>query len=64
MGEQKNVQEPDLNQLRKVRREKLAELQNSGKDPFVITKYDVTNHSTEIKDHFDEMEGKVEIGRA
>ena len=59
MGEQKNVQEPDLNQLRKVRREKLAELQNSGKDPFVITKYDVTNHSTEIKDHFDEMEGKV-----
>ena len=59
MGEQKNVQEPDLNQLRKVRREKLTELQNSGKDPFVITKYDVTHHSTEIKDHFDEMEGKV-----
>ena len=59
MGEQKNVQEQDLNQLRKVRREKLAELQNNGKDPFVITKYDVTNHSTEIKDHFDEMEGKV-----
>ena len=59
MGEQKNVQETDLNQLRKVRREKLTELQNSGKDPFVITKYDVTNHSTEIKDHFDEMEGKV-----
>ena len=59
MGEQKNVQETDLNQLRKVRREKLTELQNSGKDPFVITKYDVTHHSTEIKDHFDEMEGKV-----
>ena len=57
MGEQKNVQETDLNQLRKVRREKLTELQNNGKDPFVITKYDVTNHSTEIKDHFDEMEG-------
>ena len=38
--EQKNVQEQDLNQLRKVRREKLAELQGSGKDPFVITKYD------------------------
>ena len=38
--EQKNVQEPDLNQLRKVRREKLADLQQSGKDPFVITKYD------------------------
>ena len=59
MGEQKNVQETDLNQLRKVRREKLTELQNNGKDPFVITKYDVTNHSTEIKDYFDEMEGKV-----
>ena len=59
VGEQKNVQETDLNQLRKVRREKLTELQNNGKDPFVITKYDVTNHSTEIKDHFDEMEGKV-----
>ena len=36
--EQKNVQEPDLNQLRKVRREKLAELQQNGKDPFQITK--------------------------
>ena len=59
MGEQKNVQEPDLNQLRKVRREKLAELQSNGKDPFVITKYDMTHHSTEIKDNFDEMEGKV-----
>ena len=43
MGEQqKNVQEPDINQLRKVRREKLAELQGSGKNPFEITKYDVT----------------------
>ena len=41
--EQKNVQEQDLNQLRKVRREKLAELQGSGKDPFVITKYDHTS---------------------
>ena len=38
--QQKNGQEPDLNQLRKVRREKLAELQQNGKDPFVITKYD------------------------
>ena len=56
--EQKNVQEPDLNQLRKVRREKLAELQQSGKDPFVITKYDQTHHSQEIKDNYDELEGK------
>ena len=56
--QQKNGQEPDLNQLRKVRREKLAELQQSGKDPFVITKYDQTHHSQEIKDNFDELEGK------
>ena len=58
MGEQKNVQEQDINQLLKVRREKLAQLQEAGKDPFQITKYDVTHHSTEIKDHFDELEGK------
>ena len=56
--QQKNGQEPDLNQLRKVRREKLAELQQSGKDPFVITKYDQTHHSQEIKDNYDELEGK------
>ena len=56
--QQKNGQEQDLNQLRKVRREKLAELQQNGKDPFVITKYDQTHHSQEIKDHFDELEGK------
>ena len=58
MGEQKNVQEQDINQLLKVRREKLAQLQEAGKDPFEITKYDVTHHSTEIKDHFEELEGK------
>ena len=46
MGEQqKNAQEPDLNQLRKVRREKLADLQANGKDPFVITKYEQSHHS-------------------
>ena len=55
---QNNVQEPDLNQLRKVRREKLAELQENGKDPFQITKYDADSHSQDIKDNFDEMEGK------
>ena len=59
MAEQKNVQEQDVNQLRKVRREKLAELQASGNDPFVITKYDVTHHSMDIKDNFEEMEGKA-----
>ena len=58
MGEQKNVQEQDINQLLKVRREKLAQLQEAGKDPFEITKYDVTHHSIEIKDHFEELEGK------
>ena len=58
MAEQKKVQEQDVNQLRQVRREKLADLQASGNDPFVITKYDVTHHSMDIKDHFEEMEGK------
>ncbi len=57
MGEQRKVQEQDINQLLKVRREKLAELQAAGKDPFQITKYDVTAHSQEIKDQFDAMEG-------
>ena len=58
-NQNKNAQEPDLNQLRKVRREKLADLQNSGNDPFVITKYDQTHHSQEIKDNFEELEGKT-----
>ena len=60
MAEQNNVQvqEQDLNQLRKVRREKLAELQANGNDPFVITKYDADAHSQDIKDNFEEMEGK------
>ena len=48
----------DINQLLKVRREKLAALQEAGKDPFQITKYDVTHHSQEIKDNFEELEGK------
>ena len=51
-------QEQDLNQLLKVRREKLAALQEAGADPFRITKYEVTHHSRDIKDHFDELEGK------
>lgn len=59
MAEQRNVQEQDINQLLKVRREKLAELQEKGKDPFQITRYDVTHHSADIKDHFDELEGNV-----
>ena len=59
MGEQqKNVQEPDINQLRKVRREKLADLQENGKNPFEITKYDVTCHAMDVKENYEEMEGK------
>ncbi len=57
MAEQKNVQEQDINQLIKVRREKLEALQAEGKDPFQITKYDVTAHSADIKDNFETMEG-------
>ena len=57
-NQQNNVQEQDVNQLRKVRRDKLAELQAGGKDPFVITKYDVTCHAADIKEHYEEMEGK------
>ena len=57
--QQKKAQEQDLNQLLKVRREKLTELQENGKDPFQITKYDVTHHSMEVKDAFDELEGKT-----
>ena len=59
MAEQKNVQEQDINQLLKVRREKLADLQENGKDPFQITKIDVTHHSMEIKDNFDTLEGQT-----
>ena len=59
MAEQKKQQEQDLNQLLKVRREKLADLQANGKDPFKIVKYDVTHHSQEIKDHFEELENQT-----
>lgn len=53
------VQEQDIHQLLKVKREKLANLQQAGKDPFQITKYDVTHHSTDIKNNFEELEGKT-----
>ena len=53
------VQEQDIHQLLKVKREKLANLQEAGKDPFQITKYDVTHHSTDIKNNFAELEGKT-----
>ena len=51
-------QNTDLNQLLQIRREKLAELQKNGKDPFQITKYEVTHHSTDVKDNFEAFEGK------
>ncbi len=54
-----NVQEQDINQLLKVKREKLANLQAAGKDPFQITKYDVTHHSTDIKNNFEKLEGQT-----
>ena len=54
-----NVQEQDIHQLLKVKREKLANLQQAGKDPFQITKYDVTHHSTDIKNNFEELEGRT-----
>lgn len=49
----------NLGDLLKVRREKLAALQEAGKNPFEITKYDVTHHSSDVKDNFDELEGKT-----
>ncbi len=67
MGEQKNNQqnkqqnntkEQDLNQLKKVRREKLADLQADGRNPFVITKYDVTHHAADIRENYDQLEGQ------
>ena len=56
--QQGNVQEPDLNQLRKVRREKLKELQENGKDPYQVMRYEATVHAADIKENYDEMEGK------
>lgn len=60
MAENNNMpnQEINLNELLKVRREKLSDLQNAGKDPFKITKFNVTNHSTDIKNDFEGFEGK------
>ena len=56
---QKKTQEPDMNQLRKVRREKLAELQQNGRDPFQITKFNQTHHSLEVKDLYEAHEAEI-----
>lgn len=58
MADNKNTQMPDVNEQIKVRMDKLNTLQEAGKDPFQITKYDVTEHTSDIKDNFDEYEGK------
>ena len=58
MAKQNNGQNQNINQLQQVRREKLAALQEAGKNPFEITKFDVTHHSMEIKDNYDALEGK------
>ncbi len=58
MAQNNQAAEQDLNQLLKVRHDKLKDLQEHGKDPFQITKYDVTSHSQEIKDNYSSMEGK------
>lgn len=57
--QQSDNQQQDINQLLKVRREKLADLQANGKNPFEITRYDATHHSKEIKDNFGELSGKT-----
>ena len=57
-NQKKNGGQQDVNQLVQVRYDKLHELQANGKNPFEITKYDVTHHSTEIKDNFETLDGQ------
>ena len=59
MQEANNQKEQDINQLLKVRREKLANLQEAGKNPFEIMKFDVTHHSADIREKFEELEGST-----
>ena len=58
MAEKNNTQMPDVNEQIKNRMDKLKTLQEEGRDPFEITKYDVTNHTQDIKEHFEDFEGK------
>ena len=62
MAEQNNTQQ-DINQLLKVRREKLKDLQDNGKDPFMVTKYDVTHHTSDVKELYTAHEEKLLAGR-
>ena len=64
MSDQTNQQqpvqtEPSLSELLQIRRDKLTELQKAGKDPFAITRYDVTHHSSEVEENFEQMEGQT-----
>ncbi len=63
-NEQNSEQQQDIGQLLKVRRDKLAALQEAGKDPFVITKYDQTHHSTDARAQYEELEAKLLAGRS
>ena len=58
MAEEKTAQQPDLNDQLRIRREKLEELRKAGKDPFTITRFDVTHDSAFIKENFDALEGQ------
>lgn len=58
-NQNENTSSQDINKLEGVRRDKLKALQDAGKDPFKITKFDVTNHTTDIKDDFESFEGKT-----
>ena len=62
-NQQNGGQQQDINQLLKVRRDKLKDLQDAGKDPFVITKYDQTHHSTDVKAEYTSHEEKLLAGR-
>ena len=64
MAEQVNAQEQNSNQLLKVRREKLAALQEAGKDPFQITKYDQTHHTEDARKEYETLEAKLLADRA
>lgn len=58
MTQQNDTQQQDINELLKIRRDKLSRLKDNGKNPFEIMKYDATHHSLEIKEQFEELEGK------
>ena len=68
MSEENQLQfeneEQDINELIRIRREKLKDLQGKGKDPFKLVKYEVTHHSKDIHENFDELEGQTVSGLA